>query len=288
MSNVGTPRKKDKKDDDKEKKFLGLLTFKLDYDFEKNALTVVVVSAEQLPAMDLGGTSDPYVKVYLMPDKKKKFTTKSSTKIPESCLQRNVHIPYSEIGGQTLMLNVFDFDRFGKHDQIGVVAIPLGKIDLASTIEKTTPIEAPPENQLGSVCLALRYVPNKNKLTVVVMECKNLKKMDVLGLSDPYVKIYLMMQNKRLEKKKTTIKMKTLNPYFNQSFSYDVTPEKMQRVHLHVIVSDYDRVGSNERIGQVIIGSQATGAGLKHWTDMLATPRRSVAAWHVLQPFNDD
>lgn len=35
------------------------------------------------------------------------------------------------------------------------------------------------------------------------------------------------MQNKRLEKKKTTIKMKTLNPYYNESFSYDVTPEKM-------------------------------------------------------------
>ncbi|KAK6021905.1 hypothetical protein OSTOST_12412, partial [Ostertagia ostertagi] len=61
------------------------------------------------------------------------------------------------------------------------------------------------ENRLGEVCLALRYVPNKNKLSVVVMECKNLKKMDVLGLSDPYVKIYLMLQNKRLEKKKTTI-----------------------------------------------------------------------------------
>lgn len=45
---------------------------------------------------------------------------------------------------------------------------------------------------------------------------------------DPYVKIYLMMQNKRLEKKKTTIKMKTLNPYYNENFTYDVTPEKMQ------------------------------------------------------------
>lgn len=37
-----------------------------------------------------------------------------------------------------------------------------------------------------------------------------------------------MMQNKRLEKKKTTIKMKTLNPYYNESFSFDVSPEKMQ------------------------------------------------------------
>ena len=43
-----------------------------------------------------------------------------------------------------------------------------GKVDLASTIEKTVAIESPPENRLGEVCLALRYVPNKNKLTVVV------------------------------------------------------------------------------------------------------------------------
>lgn len=55
-----------------------------------------------------------------------------------------------------------------------------------------------------------------------------------------------------------------------------------------MIVSDYDRVGSNERIGQVMIGNTATGTGLKQWQDMLNTPRRSVAAWHTLQPFNDD
>lgn len=95
-------------------------------------------------------------------------------------------VPYSEIGGQTLVLNVFDFDRFGKHDQIGQVSVVLGKVDLATTIEKRAEIEAPPENRLGEVCLALRYVPNKNKLTVVVMECKNLKKMDVLGLSGEF------------------------------------------------------------------------------------------------------
>uniref|UniRef100_A0AC34RH97 C2 domain-containing protein n=1 Tax=Panagrolaimus sp. JU765 TaxID=591449 RepID=A0AC34RH97_9BILA len=279
-----------KKDDEKEKKNLGRLSYKLDYDFDKNALTVVVLSAEELPAMDLGGTSDPYVKLFLMPDKKKKFQTKVQRKSLNPVFNESFvfKIPYNEIAAQTLVMNVFDFDRFGKHDQIGQVSIPLGKIDLASTIEKTTAIESPPENRLGEVCLALRYVPNKNKLTVVVMECKNLKKMDVLGLSDPYVKIYLMMQNKRLEKKKTTIKMKTLNPYYNESFSYDVPPEKMQRVHLHIIVSDYDRVGSNERIGQVIIGPNATGAGQRHWLEMLGTPRRSVAQWHTLQPFNDD
>lgn len=39
-------------------------------------LMVGIIQAAELPAMDMGGTSDPYVKVYLLPDKKKKFETK--------------------------------------------------------------------------------------------------------------------------------------------------------------------------------------------------------------------
>lgn len=35
-----------------------------------------IIQAAELPAMDMGGTSDPYVKVYLLPDKKKKYETK--------------------------------------------------------------------------------------------------------------------------------------------------------------------------------------------------------------------
>lgn len=48
----------------------------MEYDFNSNALSVTVIQAEELPALDMGGTSDPYVKVYLLPDKKKKFETK--------------------------------------------------------------------------------------------------------------------------------------------------------------------------------------------------------------------
>jgi hypothetical protein len=36
-------------------------------------------------------------------------------------------------------------------------------------------------------------------------------------------------------------------------------------------VSDYDRVGSNERIGHVVIGNNASGVGLKHWQDMASS-----------------
>lgn len=42
--------------------------------------------------------------------------------------------------------------------------------------------------RLGDICLSLRYVPTAGKLTVVVLEAKNLKKMDVGGLSGEWKK----------------------------------------------------------------------------------------------------
>ncbi len=39
------------------------------------------------------------------------------------------------------------------------------------------------ENKLGDICFSIRYVPTAGKLTVTILEAKNLKKMDVGGLS---------------------------------------------------------------------------------------------------------
>lgn len=51
-----------------------------------------------------------------------------------------------------------------------------------------------------------------------------------------------------------------------------------------VTVLDYDKIGKNDVIGKVLLGATTTGIEQRHWSDMLANPRRPVAQWHSLQP----
>jgi len=276
-----------------EEKKLGKLQFSLDYDFQQNNLTVGVVQAADLPGMDMSGTSDPYVKVYMLPDKKKKYETKVHRKTLNPVFNEtfNFKIPYNEIGSKILVLAVYDFDRFSRHDIIGELRVPMNQVDLGQVTEEWRDLvsaENDKENEkLGDICFSLRYVPTAGKLTIIILEAKNLKKMDVGGLSDPYVKITLMQGGKRLKKKKTTIKKNTLCPYYNESFSFEVPFEQIQKVSLLVSVFDYDRMGKNDMIGKILLGCNASGTELRHWSDMLASPRRPIAQWHTLQQAED-
>ncbi|XP_037629688.1 synaptotagmin-2 isoform X2 [Sebastes umbrosus] len=282
----------EKEEEEKEEEKLGKLQYSIDYDFEAGKLTVGILQAADLISMDSGGTSDPYVKVQLLPEKKKKYDTKVHKKTLNPVFNETFifKVVYEELGGKTLLMSVYDYDRFSKHDVIGEVKIAMNTIDLGRPIEEWKDLESADQEEpekLGDICISLRYVPTAGKLTVCILEAKNLKKMDACGLSDPYVKIQLLQGGKRLKKKKTTVKKNTLNPYYNESFSFEIPLEQMQKILVAVTVFDYDKIGKNDAIGKIFVGSKASGLGLKHWSDMLTNPRRPIAQWHPLQPEED-
>lgn len=68
------------------------------------------------------------------------------------------------------------------------------------------------------------------------------------GVSDPYVKIYLLFNNQRIAKKKTHVKKRTLNPVFNESFVFEIPQgaEGLDSVSLEFMLLDWDRVTKNE------------------------------------------
>ncbi|XP_059230314.1 synaptotagmin-6 [Mustela nigripes] len=269
-------------------KSCGKINFSLRYDYESETLIVRILKAFDLPAKDFCGSSDPYVKIYLLPDRKCKLQTRVHRKTLNPTFDENFHfpVPYEELADRKLHLSVFDFDRFSRHDMIGEVILDnlfeVSDLSRETSIWKDIQYATSESVDLGEIMFSLCYLPTAGRLTLTVIKCRNLKAMDITGYSDPYVKVSLLCDGRRLKKKKTTIKKNTLNPVYNEAIIFDIPPENMDQVSLLISVMDYDRVGHNEIIGVCRVGINAEGLGRDHWNEMLAYPRKPIAHWHSL------
>ncbi|XP_049635584.1 synaptotagmin-7 isoform X3 [Suncus etruscus] len=267
---------------------LGRIQFSVGYNFQESTLTVKIMKAQELPAKDFSGTSDPFVKIYLLPDKKHKLETKVKRK------NLNPHwnetflfegFPYEKVVQRILYLQVLDYDRFSRNDPIGEVSIPLNKVDLTQmqTFWKDLKPCSDGSGSRGELLLSLCYNPSANSIIVNIIKARNLKAMDIGGTSDPYVKVWLMYKDKRVEKKKTVTMKRNLNPIFNESFAFDIPTEKLRETTIIITVMDKDRLSRNDVIGKIYLSWKSGPGEVKHWKDMIARPRQPVAQWHQLK-----
>jgi hypothetical protein len=129
----------------------------------------------------------------------------------------------------------------------------------------------------------LCYLPNAKRVTVTIVKASALKPMDITGKSDPYVKVILLINGKKIRKKKTSVLSNTLNPTYNESLEFDVSIETLEDADLIFKVIDYDRVGSNELIGCVGIGAHFDGINRDHWFQMIEHPRVPITESYNLR-----
>lgn len=266
----------------------GRISFALRYLYSTEQLVVKILKALELPAKDANGFSDPYVKIYLLPDRKKKFQTKVHRKTLNPIFNETFHfsVPFNELQNRKLHFSVYDFDRFSRHDLIGQVV--LDNLLEFSDLTEDSPVwrdilEASSEKaDLGEINFSLCYLPTAGRLTATIIKATNLKAMDLTGFSDPYVKASLMCEGRRLKKRKTSIKKNTLNPSYNEALVFDIPNENMDHVSLTIAVMDYDCIGHNEVIGMCRVGNDADLPGREHWSEMLANPRKPIEHWHQL------
>lgn len=59
-----------------------------------------------------------------------------------------LQVPYEELGGKILVMSVYDYDRFSKHDVIGEVKIPMNTIDLGRPIEEWRDLESADQEEV--------------------------------------------------------------------------------------------------------------------------------------------
>ena len=104
--------------------------------------------------------------------------------------------------------------------------------------------------------------------------------MDMTGKSDPYVTVTLTSLGHKIAKKRTSVKMKCLDPVWNEAMVFEIIFSRIRDIQVVVTVMDYNHYLPNKVMGEVIIGPRSTGTGIKHWTDMLSSSRKAIAMWH--------
>ncbi|NXN99716.1 SYT7 protein, partial [Rhinopomastus cyanomelas] len=244
---------------------LGRIQFSVGYNFQESTLTVKIMKAQELPAKDFSGTSDPFVKIYLLPDKKHKLETKVKRK--------NLNPHWNE---------TFLFEG----PPPGHLTVGEGPNPARSPLVGSSPTGEPlwvPQGSRGELLLSLCYNPSANSIVVNIIKARNLKAMDIGGTSDPYVKVWLMYKDKRVEKKKTVVMKRCLNPVFNESFAFDIPTERLRETTIVITVMDKDRLSRNDVIGKIYLSWKSGPGEVKHWKDMIARPRQAVAQWHQLK-----
>ncbi|XP_047549355.1 synaptotagmin-8 isoform X1 [Lutra lutra] len=248
-------------------------------------IKVGLKQAADLRAYGPGGTADPFARVSLSTQEGHSHETRvhRSTLCPvfqETCC---FHIPQEELAGSTLRVQVLGSKRFSAPEPLGELSLPLGAVDPQHVLEQWHQLGPPgatePEPS-GELCLSLRYIPSSGRMTVVVLEARGLSP----GLADPYVKVQLMLNQRKWQKRKTSARKGTASPYFNEAFTFLVPFSQIQSVDLVLAVWARGPQFRAEPVGKVLLGARASGQPLQHWADMLAHARRPVARWHPLRP----
>ncbi|KAL3064984.1 hypothetical protein OYC64_001093 [Pagothenia borchgrevinki] len=273
---------------------LGTLSLTVDYNFPKKALVVTILGARGLPAVDeQAGSSDPYVKMTILPEKKHRVKTRVLRKTLDPLFDETFTfygVTFSALPDLTLHFLVLSFDRFARDDVIGEAVVPLrgvdpstGRVHLSQNISKRN-MQC---ESRGELLASLSYQPVSHRLSVVVLKARHLPKMDITGLSaNPYVKVNVFYGRKRIAKKKTHVKKCTLNPVFNESFIYDIPPELLPEVSVEFLVVDFDRTTKNEVLGRLLLGlNSPETSGAKHWAEVCQNPRRQISKWHNLSEY---
>ncbi|KAK0413232.1 hypothetical protein QR680_006676 [Steinernema hermaphroditum] len=279
--------------------FRGTLTFELRYDFIHRVLMVHVLRANHLPAVERNRSSDPYVKMYLLPERRNHCKTRIFKKSldPEFNEMFSFDVAYNNLPNRMLQFTVYDFDRFTRHGLIGNVIMRdlFEKSDLHSWTEYTMQIVGSQEkNDFGDLLLHLSYSPGEQKLYVTVSKAYNLRPMDITGASgtsprrcrlssrriflDPYVRISQIYQRRRVKMRKTSIKRANLNPVYHETIEFDLPPSQIDETNLLVQVMDWDRIGRDDLLGCCVLGKESpTKEGLQQWEDCFSSFRSSAS-----------
>ncbi|CAF3690036.1 unnamed protein product [Rotaria sordida] len=117
----------------------GTIELKLTYSTTTGALDILIHNCKNLTPAQKNKKSDPYVKVYLLPDRsknsKRKTSTKKNTTDPVYDEKLRYHVTKQEFETRVLWISVWSQGALGQNNFLGEIHIPLSNCTLDKTQE---------------------------------------------------------------------------------------------------------------------------------------------------------
>ncbi|XP_052422338.1 synaptotagmin-like protein 5 isoform X2 [Carassius gibelio] len=294
----------------------GEILLNISYSYKTGALNVLVRECRCLATGDeRRQRTDAYVKTYLLPDKsrqsKRKTSIKSSTTNPVFNENLRYVVSHSQLETRTLQVSVWHHDRFGHNSFLGETELTFDSWQFDTQLEEWFALQPRNESYVdsvmhykGEVTVVLKYIPAERNLSLpldqvqvkkgflkgkktitlpkggmvelLVKEAKNLTAVKG-GSSDPFVKGYLLPDDKKSTKHKTAVVKRTVNPRWNHTFTYcGLQDSDLDSVCLELTVWDREPFASNVFLGGVRLGA---GTGLSYgkevdWNDAYGEEQR--------------
>lgn len=103
----------------------------------------------------------------------------------------------------------------------------------------------------------------------------------------------MQKNDKKVSKKKTSVKRADSCPIFNEAMIFSVPPYMLNAIQIRLTVvsapelsvstDNSNTISGAKPIGHVIVGCSTSDKGSKHWNQMLSSLRKPVAMWHAIK-----
>ncbi|KAM6386893.1 synaptotagmin-like protein 2 isoform 2-T2 [Alca torda] len=281
----------------------GNIQFAVDYVEQLNELHIFICQCKDLAVADVKRQrSDPYVKIYLLPEKyklgKRKTSVKKKTFNPVYNEILRYKIEKSLLKNQSLNISVWHNDTFGRNSFLGEVELDLGTWDWNDKSNKqiswfplkprTSTMALEPQTR-GEMKLALQYVPHPvggkktlstGEVHIWVKECHDLPLLRGNRLNS-FIKCTILPDTSRKSRQKTRTVAKTTNPVFNHTMVYDgFRPEDLKEACVELTVWDHSKL-ANHFLGGLRIGL-GTGKSYGTTVDWMDSTSDETALWEKM------
>ncbi|XP_008495102.1 synaptotagmin-like protein 3 isoform X2 [Calypte anna] len=284
----------------------GEIEFAIRYIFKACILEVCIKGCKNLAyGEEKKKKCNPYVKVYLLPDKsprsKRKTSVKKSTVDPEFNETLKYKIEYSKLGSRHLQISVWHAEALKHRVFLGEVEIPLAawnfedkSMQLFNWYQLKAKLEKPEDDLIqysGELLVSARLSvpaqyknfqfegkedqgPSSCQLQVMIFGAKNLPMPRSAGMLNSFVKGCLILTDQAEVKRKSPVLKKESSPQWKHLFVFDgVTPAQLQQACLHLTVWDQSDFSSSD---QFLGGAKLGAKPMLGCTDLVS---QSVLQW---------